>query len=65
MAMATQSQYSERRQGQSIMDKTNYASVKPTLRKYCPEEWGRFLDGHYKPGVHKSSFVVATKVPDP
>ena len=36
----------------SIMDKTSYSRVKPELKKYCPEEWGRFLDNHYDPTIH-------------
>ena len=49
----------------SIMKKTDYTKVKPSLKKYCPDEWGRFLDNHYDPTLHNQSFAVSTKIHEP
>ncbi len=49
----------------SILKKTDYSKVKPSLKKYCPDEWGRFLDNHYNPTLHSTSFTVSKKVHEP
>ena len=28
------------------------------------DEWGRFLDNHYDPEIHKKPFTIAMKAPD-
>ena len=48
----------------SIISKTSYRRVKPELKKFCPGEWGRFLDNHYHPEIHNRPFGVSTKYPD-
>ena len=48
----------------SLVQRTNYSRVRPSLKKYCPEQWGRELDNHYHPEVHKMPFVVVTKAPE-
>ena len=60
--------YSQYNQGEvqhrSILHKTNYRKIKPNLKRYYPEEWGRFLDNHYDPDIHKKPFTIAMKAPD-
>ncbi len=34
------------------------------MRRHYPEEWGRFLDNHYDPDMHKKPFTIAMKAPD-
>jgi len=48
----------------SILQKTSYQKVKPNLRRHYPEEWGRFLDNHYDPDIHRKPFTIAMKAPD-
>ena len=35
-----------------------------TLAKERRENWGRFLDNHFDPEMHKKTFFVARKAPD-
>lgn len=49
---------------QSILQKTNYGKVKPDLKRHYPEMWGRFLDNHYDPQMHRKPFVISMKAPD-
>jgi hypothetical protein len=43
---------------------TIYAKKKPDLKRHYPEMWGRDLDNHWDPEVHKKPFTVAMKAPD-
>lgn len=49
---------------QSIIYKTDYKTKKPDLKRHYVDEWGRFLDNHYDPEIHKKTFYVAMKSPD-
>lgn len=51
-------------QHRSILVKTDYNKYRPDLKRHYPEEWGRFLQNHYDPEVHKKPFTVAMKAPD-
>lgn len=51
-------------QHKSIIAKTDYLKKRPNLRRHYPEEWGRFLDNHYDPDIHKKPFTIAMKAPD-
>jgi hypothetical protein len=48
----------------SILHKTNYNKKNPDLRRHYVDEWGRFLDNHYDPDIHKKPFTIAMKAPD-
>jgi len=59
----------EHRQGdaiqhRSIIDKTDYNKKKPDLKRHYVDEWGRFLDNHYDPDMHRKPFTIAMKAPD-